>query len=83
MTSRLLPSVMETQLWHLLQGEPSGLRFSQLSAFARIRAVVVLPVPQGGGDVALADDVVEGLRPVFAVERLILQVGPTVHPRAD
>ncbi len=46
-TSSELPSVMAAQLAHVLSGEPSGLRCSQLSALARIRAVVVLPVPRG------------------------------------
>jgi hypothetical protein len=38
---------METQLEHLLHGEPSEWRFSQLRALAKMRAVVVLPVPRG------------------------------------
>ena len=82
---------MATQLGHTLQGAPSGPRFTQLSAFARIRGggrlacatgpreqigmghtpVGYLPC-QRGGDVALTDDVIEGLGPVLAIKGLVL-----------
>ena len=45
-TSSDRPWVIATQLAHSLHASPS-LGFSQLSALARMRAVVVLPVPRG------------------------------------
>ena len=41
---------MATQLSHTPHGSPSSPRFVQFSAFARRRAVVVLPVPRGPGE---------------------------------
>jgi hypothetical protein len=46
-TSSEVPSVMATQLGQTLHGDPSEPRFTQLSALARMRAVVVFPVPRG------------------------------------
>ena len=46
LTSRARPSRMATQAGHSSHGSPSrGLE--QLSAFARMRAIEVLPVPRG------------------------------------
>ena len=45
-TSRARPSRMATHASHESSGSPSW-RFVQLSAFARIRAIDVLPVPRG------------------------------------
>ena len=45
-TSSDVPLVIATQLAQTLHASPSR-GFSQLSALARIRAVVVLPVPRG------------------------------------
>ena len=45
-TSRSLPRVMPSQEAHVPQGSGVG-PFAQLSALAKIRAVVVLPVPRG------------------------------------
>ena len=45
-TSMDVPSFMRTQFWHLLQGLGVG-PCSQLTALARIFAVLVLPVPRG------------------------------------
>jgi len=40
--------MISTQEWHLLQGsEAPGFLFSQLTALAKSRAKVVLPVPRG------------------------------------
>ena len=45
-TSMDVPSFIRTQFWHLLQGLGVG-PCSQLTALARIFAVLVLPVPRG------------------------------------
>ncbi len=45
-TSSEVPLVISMQLWHVPQGSPPAGR-SQLSAFARILADEVLPVPLG------------------------------------
>ena len=46
-TSNDLPFSMARQLSHSPHGSPSLPRLAQLSAFARMRAVDVLPVPRG------------------------------------
>src|SRR6266404_4158811 len=45
-TSRLLPAAISRQLWHIPHGVIVG-PFSQLSDFAKMRAVEVLPMPRG------------------------------------
>ena len=40
-------AVIAKQLEHSLQGAPSAWRFSQFNDLARIRAVLVFPVPRG------------------------------------
>ena len=47
MTSSDVPSAIATQLSHSPHGSPSAPRLVQFSALARMRAVVVLPVPRG------------------------------------
>ena len=42
-----VPAAMETQFSHCPHGSPSGPSSRQLSALARMRAVVVLPLPRG------------------------------------
>ncbi len=42
-----LPAAIATQFSHVPSGSPSSPRCRQLSALARMRAVVVLPVPRG------------------------------------
>jgi len=44
-TSRDLPSPISMQLWQTLQGSSVG-PWMQFNAFARMRAVVVFPVPR-------------------------------------
>src|SRR5579864_1159639 len=46
MRSKDLPDMISVHESHTLQGS-APLRFSQLSAFAKIRAMVVLPEPRG------------------------------------
>ena len=46
-TSSDVPSATATQLSHTPHGSPSAPRFVQFIAFARMRAVVVFPVPRG------------------------------------
>jgi hypothetical protein len=46
-TSIEVPAVMPTHELHTLQGSPPGWRSAQLIALARMRAVVVFPVPRG------------------------------------
>ena len=45
-TSSEVPFAIETHAWQTLSGVGVG-PVSQLSAFARIRAIEVLPVPRG------------------------------------
>lgn len=45
-TSEMEPSVIPRQVAHSLQGSAMG-AFSQLTAFAKILAAVVFPVPRG------------------------------------
>ncbi len=47
MTSRDVPAAIATQDEQVESGSPSTPRFSQFSALAMMRAVVVLPVPRG------------------------------------
>src|SRR3989339_127580 len=74
MTSMSRPSAISTQASHVPHGSGVG-PFSQLSARARIRAVVVLPTPRGPAKTnacaTLADDVFEPLRAVLAGEHLV------------
>jgi len=45
--SRKVPAAMARQFSHSPHGSPSSPRFVQFSAFARMRAVLVFPVPRG------------------------------------
>jgi hypothetical protein len=54
-TSRLFPAAISLQLSHTPHGVTSS--FTQLSAFARIRAVDVLPIPRGPTKVSMRQPV--------------------------
>ena len=47
MTSSEVPFAIATQAWQVLSGVGVGPCAAQLSAFARIRAIDVFPVPRG------------------------------------
>src|ERR1051325_6877368 len=69
-TSKALPSAISRQFEQALHGSGVG-PCSQLSAFARSRAVVVFPTLHGPRHVVLADDLVEALRSQPPSEHLV------------
>ena len=87
MTSRLLPAAISLQLSQTPHGVTVG-PFTQLSAFARMRAVEVLPTPRGPDEkisvreTVLLDRVLQRLRDMILSHQIVKRLRP-IFPRED